>query len=40
MGQQRAEEAIKEVRAELKQERRKFEGFLVRDHEKLGYARD
>lgn len=40
LGQQKAEEGIKEVRAELKQERRKYEGFLVRDHEKLGYARD
>ena len=40
LGQQKAEEGIKEVRAEIKQERRKYEGFLVRDHEKLGYARD
>ena len=38
LGQIDVEAEIKEVRAEYKNERKKYEMFLSRDREKLGYA--
>jgi len=40
MGQETTQVQLKAVRAELKEERRKYDRFLVRDRERLGYAND
>jgi len=40
LGQDELENEIKETRVEYKIERKKYEHFLVRDREKLGYANE
>lgn len=40
LGQEVTQAEIKKERAELKLERQKYDRFLVRDKERLGYATD
>ena len=40
MGQGKAEQELKSVKAELKVERKKYDAFLSRDAEKLVWAHD
>jgi len=40
MGQETVLAELKVVKVELKEERRKYDRFLVRDRERLGYAND